>query len=162
MSVDAQSFKQALAQFGSGVTIVTTGSVEQPVGVTVSAFMSVSLTPPLVLVSLAHELYTRARIEQTGVFAVNILAETQIEWGQRFAGLLPEALERFVGIELTTAMTGSPILPGVSGWVDCRATRLIPAGDHTLILGEVQAVGSAGHAPLLYHNRRWGHFSPHA
>ncbi len=84
-----------------------------------------------------------------------------MEWGLRFAGLLPGITDRFAGIACTTAATGSPILPDVLGWLDCRVRHVYPGGDHTIFVGEVlqgEALEPAGR-PLLYYHRQWGDFS---
>lgn len=159
MSVDEQDFKNALAHWGTGVTVVTTCSGDRHVGITASSLTSLSLEPPQVLICVARKLHTHAAITTSGVFAVNILTVDQIEWGMRFAGLIPEHEDRFVGIDFTTAATGCAILPGVLGWVDCTLRNAYAAGDHTIFIGEVQAAGSQSGAPLLYFNRQWRQLS---
>jgi flavin reductase (DIM6/NTAB) family NADH-FMN oxidoreductase RutF len=160
VSVEAQAFKDALARWASGVTIVTTVQGDFWKGTTVSAFTSVSLNPPLVMIGLVNRLFTRSLIAETGVFAVNILG-IQHEWlAKVFAGTVPEIEDRFAQATWTTAVTGSPILSDANGWVDCIVTQVIEAGDHTLFLGEVQAAGNMDEAPLLYYHREWGEFEP--
>lgn len=156
MPIDSTAFKSAMAQFASGVTVVTTVSGEQRLGITASSFSSLSVEPPLVLVSLAKRLYTHKIIEQSGVFAVNILGAGQKDWGMRFAGMTPGITDRFAGIDHFAAITGSPILPEVLGWVDCRLWAQYDGGDHSIFVGEVVAVEAAeADLPLLYHNRLW-------
>ena len=117
---------------------------------------SVSLQPPQILICVARKLYTHAAIVQSGVFAVNILATEHLEWGMRFAGMLPEHADRFAGIEWTAAGTGCAILPGVLGWLDCRLRHAYDGDDHTIFVGEVVAAGHRpGSNPLLYFNRDW-------
>jgi flavin reductase len=158
MSDSVEQFKQALSNWASGVTIVTTRDVnDMPKGMTASSFASVSLDPLLVLVCVNQSLYTHQLIEQSGFFAVNILSTDQLEWGQVFAGMKPEIEDRFKQINYTTAQTGAPILPGVPGWVDCRVYRADTAGDHTIFLGEVVAAGGSSTGdPLIYARRQWG------
>jgi hydroxymethylglutaryl-CoA lyase len=156
MAVSPQAFRQALAQWASGVTVVTTLFNGQQLGLTVSSFGSVSLNPPLISVSIDNKLYTRTAIEQSGVFAVNVLNMHQLDYGLTFAGLKPGVEDRFAGIEATTAFTGSPILPDVLCWLDCRVWRAYDGGDHTIFVGEVVATEASGaDIPLLYHNRLW-------
>ena len=156
MAVSAQDFKQALAQFASGVTVVTTLFNEQRLGLTVSSFSSVSLDPPLVSICVVKKLYTHTAIEQSGVFAVNVLSMHQLDFGLRFAGLKPDLEDRFAGLATTVSQTGSPLLPGVLCWLDCRVWRAYDGGDHTIFVGEVVACDAAGaDTPLLYHNRLW-------
>jgi flavin reductase (DIM6/NTAB) family NADH-FMN oxidoreductase RutF len=161
MSIEPAAFRSTLAQWASGVTVVTTQAEDVRIGLTVSSFSSVSLTPPLILVcigkrSKSHQAYT----ESTG-FAVNILTETQIELAKQFAGMIPDIEDRFSGVETSTAKTGAPILPGVLAWLDCKTYQVVDAGDHSLLLGEVIAAHiEPDQAPLLYLNRRWGGFNP--
>jgi hydroxymethylglutaryl-CoA lyase len=156
MPVSPQAFKQALAQWASGVTVVTTVFNGQRLGLTVSSFSSVSLNPPLISVCLDKKLYTCTAIEQSGVFAVNVLDMNQMDYGLVFAGMKPGVEDRFAGIEFTTAVTESPILPGVLCWLDCKVWQAYDGGDHIIFVGEVQATDASGaDTPLLYHNRLW-------
>jgi hydroxymethylglutaryl-CoA lyase len=156
MPISPQSFKQSLSQWASGVTVVTTLFNGQRLGLTVSSFSSVSLNPPLVSVCIDNKLYNRTAIEHSGVFAVNLLDMRQMDFGLVFAGMKPGVEDRFTGIETATAVTGSPLLPGVLGWLDCRVWRAYDGGDHTIFVGEVVATDSSGaDTPLLYHNRLW-------
>lgn len=155
--IDAQEFREAMAQFASGVTVVTTALRGEPFGLTASSFASLSLYPPLVLVCLSRALNSHRIIEESGVFAVNILSVRQVEVGRRFAGMIPEVSERFAGIEWTAAKTGSPLLPGCLAWADCRVRNVYDGGDHSIFVGDVSEVGTGeGGEPLLYHNRLWG------
>jgi flavin reductase (DIM6/NTAB) family NADH-FMN oxidoreductase RutF len=160
MAVDPILFKQALSQWASGVTVVTTlKNGGQPHGMTASSVTSLSLDPPMVLICVAKKLYTHTLLEESGFFAVNILNMDQLDYGKRFAGMYPDMEDRFAGIDYHAEMTGAPILPGVLGWVDCRLTQTYTGGDHTIFLGEVLAAAGPGdHDPLLYFNRQWGSF----
>ncbi len=156
MAVDLQAFKHALSQFASGVTVVTTVHEGQRFGLTASSFSSLSLHPPLVLVCLARKAVTHGVIERSGVFAVNVLGARQLEFGLRFAGLVPGLKDRFEGIETAAAATGSPLLPGVLSWVDCRLWNRYEGGDHSIFVGEViDLAATTADTPLLYHNRLW-------
>ena len=155
MPVDAETYKSVLAQFASGVTIVTVQFEEQIHGLTASSFTSVSLDPPLVLVCVTKGLHSHQLIEQSGAFAVNILGANQQEWGLRFAN--PNIEDRFAGIDFTAAETGSPILSGCLAWADCRLRNAYDGGDHTIFVGELVAgaASAEGDSPLLYYNRNW-------
>lgn len=156
MSIDVQSFKNALAHWASGVTVVTTRVDDKPVGITASSLTSVSLDPPQILICVSRKLYTHQAIEQSGFFAVNILGADHLEWGMRFAGMIPELNDRFAGVETYTAVTGAPILADVLGWLDCRVRHAYDGGDHTIFIGEVVAAGATEErSPLLYFNRTW-------
>ena len=161
-AVDPQTYKDALSQWSSGVAVVTTVHEGTPGGLTASSFTSVSLDPPLVLVCVAKDLFAHQLLEGSGVYAVNILSSEQVEWGKLFAGMYPEVEDRFAEIDYETAVTGSPILPGVRSWIDCRVRQAHDGGDHTIFVGNVVAGGTAEDtgAPLGYANRQWGRFAP--
>lgn len=156
MGIDAQAFKEVMAHWATGVTVVTTLVAGQPVGITVSSFASVSLEPPQILICINKRLQSNESILQNGFFAVNILGATQQEWGLIFAGMQPTVADRFAGIAWETAETGAPILPGVLGWFDCRVHHAYDGGDHTIFVGDVLASGAQREGtPLLYYNRNW-------
>ncbi|MEO8606471.1 MAG: flavin reductase family protein [Chloroflexota bacterium] len=160
MAVDSAVFKHVMRQWASGVTVITTLSGEKLIGVTASAFNSVSADPPLVLVCLNRKLYTHGVIEEAGLFAVNILSAEQGDIGKLFAGMMPSVADRFTGLAYTTAVTGCPILPDTAGWLDCELRYAYPAGDHTIFVGEVVAAAAPDNAdPLVYHSHRWGQFT---
>jgi flavin reductase (DIM6/NTAB) family NADH-FMN oxidoreductase RutF len=156
MAIHPHTFKKAMSRFASGVTVVTTQYRGEKHGMTASSFCSVSLDPPLVLVCIAKHVRSHEFIKKSGVFAVNILGADQLDWGMRFAGLKPEIKDRFNGINYTSAVTCSPILPGTLGWVDCEVHQAYAGGDHTIFVGEVVAGDvSEKSQPLLYYNRVW-------
>ncbi len=156
MTFDPADFKRAMSQFASGVTVVTTLYGQTPLGVTASSFTSLSLEPPLVLVSLNKKLFTHKAITESGVFAVNVLSAQQLEIGMRFAGLKPEITDRFAGLKTQTAVTGCPLLPDSLAWVDCALWATYDGGDHTIFVGEVRDLSVSDlDMPLLYHNRLW-------
>jgi flavin reductase (DIM6/NTAB) family NADH-FMN oxidoreductase RutF len=127
---------------------------------TASSFSSVSLNPPLVSVCIARHLAMHTRIDQAGVFAVNILSKNSVDDGRRFAGMLPGVTNKFEGVEYATAATGSPLLANTLGWVDCKVWARHDGGDHTIFVGEVLDAGiDKTAAPLLYHSRSWGQFA---
>ena len=161
MAIDSQDFRATLAQWASGVTVVTTVYNGQPVGITASSFSSVSLEPPRILICVAKRLYTHRAIESSQVFAVNILSSAQQQWGMRFAGQVPEMADRFEGIKHFTAETGSPLLPDVLGWLDCWVSAAHDGGDHTIFVGDVLAAGAAESGePIVYFNRQWRQLTP--
>ena len=160
MAVDSEQFKQALAQWSSGVTVVTTLNQDLWKGTTASSFSSVSLEPPLVMICLSKKLFTHQCVVDSGVFAVNILSREQVDIGKRFAGMFPEIEDRFADLNCITAETGSPILSDVMSWVDCSTEKTVDAGDHTIFIGKVLACGTTtAQKPLLYHHRHWGQFT---
>lgn len=163
MAVDNVLFKHVMRQWASGVTVITTLSGDKLIGVTASAFNSVSAEPPLVLVCLSRKLYTHRVVEESGIFAVNILSAGQAEIGKLFAGMYPQVQDRFAGLAYTTAVTGAPILPATAGWLDCEVRQAYAGGDHTIFVGEVLAASASEQVePLVYHNHRWGQFAEQA
>ena len=157
-TVDGATFRSVLAQWPSGVGIVTTlaGDDRQPHGMTASSLTAVSLDPPLVSVCIANHLPTRGLIADSGSFAVSILGKDQAEIGRGFAGALA-AQDRFRGATWQVAATGCPVLANATGWVDCRVEHAYPGGDHTIFVGHVLAAGCPRvGAPLLFHSRAWG------
>ncbi|NCF65591.1 MAG: flavin reductase [Chloroflexi bacterium] len=160
MSIGSEQFRDALRHFPSGVTIVTMRSQEseQPHGLTVSAFTSISPKPPLIMVAVDHRASAHGVMEGEGaVFAVNILAQDQVELSNRFAWVKDE--DRFAEGDWGTAVTGAPILEDALAWLDCTIYARHDAGTHSLYIGEVQAssVPRSDESPLLYWNRgyRW-------
>lgn len=117
---------------------------------TVSAFASVSLDPPLVLVCADKSSITHGLIAEGGVFAVHVLARDQEELSNRFASKKDEH-RRFEGLEWTTAASGAPILPGAVAVLDCRVVGAHDAGDHVIYVGDVVETHGDGGEPLLYH-----------
>lgn len=162
MPLDSQLFRDTLAHWASGVTIVTTAHDNQWKGVTVSSFSSVSFDPPLVAICLNRKLYTHQLVSTSGVYAVTLLNDRQIELAKRFAGWIPDVQDRFEGLDCFTAETGSPIISGSLGWLDCKVVHQYAGGDHTIFVGEVLAAevnSEQSYSPLLYHYRMWGQFN---
>ncbi len=162
MPISSENFRDALRLFPAGVTIVTIKSPAAEVvhGLTVSAFASVSPDPPLILVSIDHRASAYPLLEAAGAcFAVNILAQDQMELSNRFAWLKDE--DRFAEGEWDTALTGAPILKDALAWLDCTVYSRFSAGSHTIYIGEVQAssIPRPDGAPLLYWNRGYRRLS---
>ncbi|WP_336051588.1 flavin reductase family protein [Streptomyces sp. CA2R101] len=147
--------RQALGQFASGVTVVTTATGEpgdlHAHGMTANAFTSVSLEPPLVLISVAAATATHRRIAGTGRYGISILSEAQEPLSKHFAGgtQRPE-LVRFVWRD------GLPLLSGALVHLSCRVRQSHRAGDHTLFIGEVEGLW-CGSGPPLVHFRKQLH-----
>ena len=158
MAIHAECFKRVLGSFASGVTVVTTRDAGgQPKGMTVSAFCSVSLDPPLVLVCIDLKAECLPDLRRTGRFAVNILDQGQREISRRFA---VKDVDRFEGVPVREGATGLPLLEGALGVLECRVVGEHPAGDHTIFVGEVEATAVEPEAPLLHFRGRYGAFAP--
>lgn len=154
MAISSEDYRNALRHFPAGVTIVTMRSGEKVHGLTVSAFASVSPEPPLVAVIIDRRHSGYSMLEEEGaVFAVNILAQDQMELSNRFAWVKDQ--DRFALGQWTTAATGAPVLADALAWLDCTIWGRHPAGTHTIYLGEVQASSQPrpGEEPLVYWNR---------
>lgn len=157
--VDADSFRQVLGNFATGVTVVTFPS--DPLhGLTANAFSSVSLDPPLILVCVDHgtdsyELLTEGGIDS---FCVNILSEGQQHLGEFFANMTELDEDPFEADPTTTAETGAPVFEESVAYIDCEVWDDFPAGDHTIYVGEVQSADVLNEeAPgLTFFRGRWG------
>lgn len=156
--IDAHTMRDTLRLWASGVAVVTTQCEDQRAGMTVSAFNSLSLEPPLILVCLYKTTTTAKTIHECGHFAVSFLSEDQAYIADRFAGRVPlqENEDRFDGIALHTAVTGAPVLSDALAWLDCRVEQVHDGSTHWIVIGEVMAAGRRdGEAPLVYFNRNY-------
>jgi flavin reductase (DIM6/NTAB) family NADH-FMN oxidoreductase RutF len=155
-SVDPRHFRDALSQFATGVTVITTrlddGSF---LGLTASSFNSVSLDPPLVLWSLAQRANSLPVFSGNSHYVVNILSAQQTELADKFA---QPSKDRFAGLEYTLSPTGLPILSGVAAWFECHNRSRYPEGDHVIFVGEVECCDVLPQEPLIFHSGRflWG------
>lgn len=149
MTIDPASFKRALGQFATGITVITCRDTEgHPLGLTVNAFCSVSLDPPLVLVCIDHRSGANHGIRDSEVFALSILSEHQEEWSRRFAKPGPE---KFQGAHFTTSQHGLLLVPDALVQMECRVRAAHLAGDHTIYVGEILNLQVAPGRPLVYH-----------
>jgi flavin reductase (DIM6/NTAB) family NADH-FMN oxidoreductase RutF len=155
--MDGIQFRKVMARFVTGVTIVTSRARAEVHGMTCNAFCSISIAPLSVIVSLAKNTRTERLIEKGGVFAVNVLSESQTELSDRFAGRHKDKEEdRFEGIQWTTAITGAPIFEGIQAYLDCNLMKTFDGGTHTLYLGEVLAAHADDtRRPLIYFQSRY-------
>ncbi|MGH9149590.1 MAG: flavin reductase family protein, partial [Acidimicrobiales bacterium] len=141
-AVEAARFRDVLGHFCTGVTVVTGMAGAEPVGFTAQSFTSVSLHPPLVGFCPRRTSASYAAMRQAGSFCVNILDAAQASMARAFAEA-DAARFRGVGWE-PSAHTGSPVLDGVLGWVDCTVAAEHEAGDHLIVLGRVIDLAVAG------------------
>ena len=150
--ISPDEFKHVMRRWASTVTIVTTRAGDNLYGLTVTAFSSLSAHPPMVFVCINKAAKGHDAIVESGVFCVNFLGEDMKEMSDRFAKMPHE--ERFTGLDHRAEVTGAPILPGVLGFFDCRVELSLPAGDHTIFTGKVEASALArpDGTPLLYYN----------
>jgi flavin reductase ActVB len=141
-------FCRTCARFPTGVTILTVVDAKgAPHGMTASSFTSVSLDPPLVLVCVDHRATVMEHLRQCEHFGINILSEGQHELSTRFAR---RGEDRFEGIAWTPGHHGVPVIPGVLASFECGVHRLVDAGDHAILIGEVQHAEHRDGRPLVY------------
>lgn len=145
--------RSALGCFATGVTIVTTREGDRPVGVTANSFTSVSLDPPLVLVSLARTASSLPTFEQAQTFAVNVLNVDQQASAAQFASRVED---RFVGVEWEASESGSPILTGSLASFECEKYAMHDGGDHRILIGRVlRARFAPPRDPLVFYRGKF-------
>ncbi len=156
VAVDPMTFRKVMGHFATGVTVVATCEGNRRAGITVNAFCSVSLDPPLVLICVEHGNYAHDLVLQSGIFSVNILSSEQANISRCFASRSAYKFEQFCGVSTHLVATGAPVFDECVAFVDCRVDAVYPGGDHSIIVGRVEAAGSADAAPLLYYRARYG------
>ena len=148
MALTPTEFRTALRSFAAGVTVVTTRDQKgRPSGLTASAFTSVSLDPPLVLVCVDHSATAHPDFRARGWFAVNVLRREQEALSRRFA---VSGGDKFTGIPCHEGKSGLPLLDGALATLECRIVEAHEAGDHTIFIGQVESASVAGGRPLVY------------
>jgi len=147
--IDQDSFRAVLGRFASGVTVITAlDEAGRDQGMTVSAFCSLSLDPPLVLFCVDRAASMYESFEKAEGFTVNILSEGQEPIARRFSGPDPN---RFDGIGYERGMNGVAILDEVLGYLECTRVAVHDGGDHRIHVGAVQVAHSVEGRPLLYY-----------
>lgn len=150
---DATAFRQVLARFASGVVVVTGSTPDGPAGLTCQSFSSLSLDPPLVMLSTARTSTTWPRIAATGRFAVNVLGADQRDVSTRFA---VSGSDKFAGQGWWRGEYGNPLLEGAIAHVECDVEAVHDGGDHEIVIGRVRALDAPGlreaeeRDPLVY------------
>jgi flavin reductase (DIM6/NTAB) family NADH-FMN oxidoreductase RutF len=146
--VGADDFRRVLSHFTTGVTIVTTCDGDgRPTGLTASAFCSVSLDPPLVLVCVDHKSQSYPALRERGLFAINILHAEQEAISRRFAST---RLDKFDGVPHTLSELGLPLVDGAIARLQCSTVSMHVEGDHTIFVGRVERADAPSGTPLLY------------
>lgn len=154
--LDRRALRDAFGTFMTGVTVVTTkDAAGKPLGFTANSFSSVSLDPPLLLVSIARSSANYAAFAAAGGFAVNILSEGQKDVSNTFARPVED---RFGSVYWRWGPAGSPLISGVSAWFDCSLHSCVEAGDHAILIGRVEAFEAATAPGLGYY--RGSYFTP--
>jgi len=162
--VDTDTFRSVMGQFATGVTVVTLPT-EPPHGITVNAFSSVSLDPPLVLVCIDHDTRAYELLEGEGDdgesadgYCVNVLTADQRDLGEHFADIVDLDRDPFEVDPTRTAVSGAPVFEDSLAYADCTVEAAHEAGDHTIYLGRVgsAAVLDPDAAPVTFHDGEWG------
>jgi flavin reductase (DIM6/NTAB) family NADH-FMN oxidoreductase RutF len=144
-TVTPQAFRQTLGRFASGITVVTMVQDTEVRGITVSAFLSVSLEPPLVLVSIDKKAHSHERMMKSERSGVSILSEHQWALSNHFAGRAPDVIPEF------DTLDGFPVLKGAVAQLVCKTVQQVDAGDHTLFIGQIELLTWQEDAkPLVY------------
>jgi len=146
--VDAPTFRKFMGGWATGVAVVTARDGARDAGLTVNAFLSVSLTPPSVLISLARDVDTLPVLEASRAFAVSFLAADQRSLSERFARAIPPA-EKFRDVPFHRGSTGAALPDGTLGAAECRVVSLTPLHDHVLVAADVVRVERGRDAPPL-------------
>ncbi len=156
MSIDENQLRRTMRHWSTGVSVVSTNHKGISHGMTVSSFISISLDPQLIAISLMKTSRTHDIVIDAGFFGITILSSAQKKISEIFAGRIAEDENRFEGLETWTMTTGAPLLKGGLAFLDCKVSAVKDFGMNTLIIGEVLAaeVGS-GEMPLLYFNQQY-------
>ncbi|MGH7264983.1 MAG: flavin reductase family protein [Candidatus Rokuibacteriota bacterium] len=155
MAVTMTEFRSALRHFPAGVTVVTTRDADgRPAGLTASAFTSVSLDPPLVLVCVDHAATAYPDLQAHGWFAVNVLGKSQEHLARRFA---LSGGDKFDGVAHRSGPAGLPLLEDVVATLECRIVHRYAGGDHTIFVGQVEDITVHGGSPLVYFQGGYHH-----
>ncbi|MCL4296948.1 MAG: flavin reductase family protein [Anaerolineae bacterium] len=143
--IDPREFRNCLGRFATGVTVITTEVDGQVHGMTANGFMSVSLEPPLVLISVGNKARLNSFLPQSMSYGVSILSEQHEHFSRHFAGRPVEGL----AIPLVKKK-GVPVLEGAAACLVARVVDIHPAGDHTLYIGQVEYLETSETRPLLF------------
>ncbi|MCL4559358.1 MAG: flavin reductase family protein [Chloroflexi bacterium] len=158
---DPESMRRAMRQWVAGVTVVTSRFGEVQHGMTVSSFTSISLTPPMILVSLERSTRTHGLISASGYFGVTILSGAQKQLSETFAGRIGSDEDRFKDIETFNLLSPAPFLKRGLAFLDCRVVNVVEAGTSTVFFAEVMAAQSGeDFDPLAYTNRSYFTLEP--
>ena len=148
MAIDSREIRNVMGHFATGVAVVTTkDNAGLPFGLTVNAFTSLSLNPPLVAVCIDKAAQCYSCFHESKVFAVNVLSEEQEELSRRFAS---KGIDKFQEIKWHRGKNDIPLLDGAIGYIECKVANIYEGGDHTIFLGEIVCVSATEDRPLLF------------
>jgi len=156
MTLDPEALRSAMRAWSAGVTVVTAVHEGEMHGMTVNSFTSISLNPPLLIISLQQHTRTHELVTKSRAFGLTILSSEQEKVSDLFAGRMPEIEDRIATVKTETMVTGSPLIVGGLAWLDCKVVQTYDAGSTTLFIAEaVAARGTGNGEPLIYHNREY-------
>jgi flavin reductase (DIM6/NTAB) family NADH-FMN oxidoreductase RutF len=148
MAIETQELRRVMGHFATGVTVITTIDGDgNPNGLTANAFLSLSLNPPLVLISVDKSATCYACFGLKNGFTVNFLSEDQEEISRRFA---TKGADKFADLKWRSGANGAAIIEGVLGYVECKIRECHDGGDHTIVIGEIVNLEAVGERPLLF------------
>ena len=151
--IGPDDFRRVLGHFATGVTILTTADPDgRPTGLTASAFCSVSLDPPLVLICVDHKSQSFPALSESRGFAVNVLSAAQEDLSRRFAST---RLDKFDGVAYTPGLHGAPVLHDALAQIECETVGKHVQGDHTIFVGRVERARVGSGEPLVYFRGRY-------
>jgi flavin reductase (DIM6/NTAB) family NADH-FMN oxidoreductase RutF len=153
-ALDMAALKDAMSRFTTGVTVVTTQFEGQDFGMTCNSFNTVSLDPPMVMWCIRNTSASLAAYTQGAGYVVNVLAASQQASAMKFTQ--GSQAERFADVATHTAPSGMQRIDGAVAWFDCSLEQAVSAGDHTILIGRVNAVGTHDAAGLAYARRQFG------
>lgn len=153
--IDGERLRAVMRRVPTPVTVVTARHGEAVRGMTVGSFTSVSLVPPLVCFNVAHAAQMHPVLLSGPHFNVHVLTAEQAALSDRFARPEQAAAAQFAGLDYTLDAHGLPVLGGVLAVLHCRRHAHFEAGDHTVVVGEVEAITEGEGAPMLYYNRSY-------
>jgi len=157
MAFDSKKQREIMGNFATGVTVASTVVDGENWGMTANAVTSLSLEPPLILLSVGSDSQSHTMFKTAGCFALNILGADQEHLSNRFASPGPREFE---DLRTTVAETGAPIMLDAIGWLDCKVVEILPGGDHDIFIGEIQAGDCQDGDPLLYFSGGYRRIAP--
>jgi flavin reductase (DIM6/NTAB) family NADH-FMN oxidoreductase RutF len=157
--IDQRVYRDVIGRFATGVTVITFQGAEVTRGMTANAVSSLSLDPTLLLVCVEKKTMVHAQLEHVPAFAVNILAEDQVDVSRTFAR---RGLQDMANVPYRTGVTGAPIIEGVIGWFECEVHDRLSGGDHTIYVGRVieLSLDRPEAKPLLFYGGAYRSIGP--
>ena len=147
-AIDHLAFRRACARFATGITVATALDRDgAPHGMTVNSFASVSLDPPLVLISVDHSSVMLDLFRDSGRYGISVLSHSQRDLSQRFA---ERGQDRFNGTPWVPGQTGVPLLPDALAHFECEIRNIVNAGDHAILIAEVVALNAQEGTPVVF------------